>query len=67
MLTSTHDVPSCSWIETPGRTSARSRAAGPGQCAKSRSTQLCLMRRDPGGRGQGRWSVVSSAGCMARV
>jgi hypothetical protein len=52
--TPTQDVPSNSWISTDGGTSARNAAAGTGQCANSRSSQLWRIRHGPRGNGQGR-------------
>src|SRR3990172_9256769 len=44
---------------------ARRTSALTGQCKNARSCQLMAMTQGDGGRGQGRWSVFSSAGCRS--
>src|SRR3990172_11857697 len=49
---------------SPGGIFSRSAAALTGEWRKARSRQLMAITQGDRGRGQGRWSVFSSAGCL---
>src|SRR5260370_5944178 len=55
--TPSHDCPPNESISKRSGISARSFSASTGQCAKSKSCQLCAITHGPAGKGQGRWAT----------